>query len=71
MRLRIRVLGRDLLDITTDPDPDPDPDPGEPRDDYSRDLSGGTLASDRMEGYGTPPFEIGFPRYVTAPLEDQ
>ena len=46
MRLTIRILGLDLLDVelTTDSDDDDD--------DKARDLSGGSLGSDRIEADG-------------------
>ena len=45
MRLTIRILGLDLLDVelTTD---------SSAEDDNARDLSGGSLGSDRIEAYG-------------------
>lgn len=47
MRLTIRVLGLDLLDVDLSTDSS-SPEP----DDTSRDLSGGTLCSDRIESGG-------------------
>lgn len=56
MRLTVRLLGLDLLDmeLTTDA-PGCDEDDG----DYSRDLSGGTLGSDRIEAGPTDRY-MGF-----------
>lgn len=52
MRLTVRLLGLDLLDVELSTD-------AADEDDCSRDLSGGTLASDRIEAGVTDLF-MGF-----------
>ena len=58
--MRLRIRGHEVLDLATGQDArDPEPD-------LARDLSGGTLASDRIETWldGEPPL-IGFTRRGT------
>ena len=50
MRLTIRLLGAEVLHLSTEPDAD---------EDTARDLSGGNLGSDRIEA-GTTDVFLGF-----------
>ena len=50
MRLTIRLLGTEVLHVSTEPEPD---------EDTARDLSGGNLGSDRIEA-GPTDWHMGF-----------
>ena len=50
MRLTIRLLGAEVLHVTTEPEPD---------EDTARDLSGGNLGSERIEA-GPTDVLLGF-----------
>ncbi len=55
MRLAVTILGLDLLSVEVSTDsPSPEPD-----DDLARDLSGGTLTSDRLDVGSTDRY-LGF-----------